>query len=190
MKKLASLVVLLVIFSLTVIPSMAADTVQEKMAEEMPLMGPPEQMKELAFLEGTWDVKGKFRMAPDSAWQEYSAVSTYTYILDGAALRHDFHMPWMGMEMTGLGLQCYDRETQEWQAIWSDNFGGRLSLYSGFRKNGKTVLLGEDKMGGQTFLTRITSWDETDTSFQWTMEHSMDGGKSWYTSMDAAYTKK
>lgn len=162
----------------------------------MPEMGPPAEMKQLAFLEGTWDVASKFNMSMDPAqeqWVESKATAVYTYICDGAAMQCTYSgdpmMPGMPA-MMGLMLQTYDRESKMWQATWVDNMSGRISLYTGTHDGTTTVLTGEDKMGGMTWLTRITSYNETPTSFDWKMENSMDGGQTWAISGTSTYTKK
>jgi hypothetical protein len=152
-------------------------------------MGPPEQMKQLAFLVGDWNVSGRWRMGPEAEWQDFTAKSSYQYLADGAIMQSEFRSEMMGMQMIGYSWQCWDRENDEWQVTWTDNLSGRISIYSGAAEGEKVIMTGEDMMGGQTFLTRLTTWDQTDTSFKWKMEHSMDGGNNWYISMEADYSK-
>jgi hypothetical protein len=147
-------------------------------------------MKELNHLVGDWDIKGRYKMDPTADWQDYSGACTYSYIADGAILNMKYHSQMMGMEFVGMGWQCWDREKKEWQTTWADNMSGRISMYTGTKKDGKTVFTGEDLWQGQAFKSRMSTFDETETSFKWTMEHSMDGGQTWYTSMEATYTKK
>lgn len=170
--------------------TMARDSMEHKMGGQMPPMGPPEQMKDLAFLVGDWDVTGQMRMGPDQPWQDYTGTSNYHYDCDGAVMASRYESAMMGMKYIGIGFQTYDREDKQWQMTWTDNMSGRMAMYTGYRKNGKTVMVGEDKWMGKTFLTRMTIYDETDSSYQWMMEHSMDGGQNWYTSMKAEYKKK
>lgn len=160
---------------------------------EMPPMGAPPEMKELDFLEGDWTVAGKMKMdqgQPD--WTDYTGTCTYKYIADGAAMYSKYvaDEPMMGMMYVGIGIQTYDRERKEWQFNWLDNMSGRQVMYTGTRVENGTVSTGSDLWGGQTMDTRVTTWDEAPTSFEWKMEHSMDGGKSWWESMVATYTKK
>lgn len=160
---------------------------------EMPPMGAPPEMKELAFLEGDWAVVGKMKMMPtQSDWTDYTGSCEYGYIADGAAMYSEYIAAEeiMGMRFIGLSLMTYDRETKTWQVTWVDNMGARQTMYTGTRDKNGTVSTGTDHWGGQTMLTRITTWDETATSFKWKMEHSSDDGKTWRKNMEATYTKK
>ncbi len=169
----------------------AQDSTEQKGAQEMPAMGPPEQMNEITYLVGEWDAVGKLKMDITSdEWTDYAGTCSYELICGGAIIQGVYKMPFMGMEFVGSLMQSYDRETEQWQMTWADNIGGRQSYYSGFRKDGKTVLVGEEKYQGMTTLARMTTFNETETSYNWTMEQSADGGKSWIMTMDAIYTKK
>lgn len=163
----------------------------EKMAEQpMPPTGAPEEMQHLKFLVGEWKVAGKYRMdMTKDEWTDSEATCRYAYILDGCALQITYNSEMMGMPYTGMGVQTYDRETKKWQVTWLDNMSARMSLYTGDRNDRTTVFTGEDMYGGEKFLSRMTTWDETDNSFKWKMEHSMDGGKNWLIGMEATYTK-
>jgi len=163
----------------------------EGMEEMMGPMGPPPEMKEIAFLEGTWSVAMEWRMTPEEEWVAAPGTATYMYVLDGAAM-HMNYAGEMGPDlppMTGTMIQCYDRETKMWQSVWVDNMGARISLYTGTKVGDTTSLTGEDMYQGETMLTRIRTFNHTETSFDWTMENSSDGGKTFWMSGRAKYTK-
>ncbi|RME21307.1 MAG: DUF1579 domain-containing protein [Candidatus Zixiibacteriota bacterium] len=159
---------------------------------QMPPMGPPEEMKEIAFLEGTWDVAMK--AMPDPAkpdvWVDMPGTAEYTLAPGGAVMLVKYTGSFGGMEYYGYGMQTYDREKKEWQMTWADNYAGRTVMYTGQRKNGQTVMSGEEVMAGQTYPSRIRTFNETPTSFEWQMEQSLDGGKTWITFAKATYTKR
>ena len=53
------------------------------------------------------------------------------------------------------------------------------------------VFAGEDVMpGGEKVRSRVTSYNISDTTYDWMMEMSNDDGQTWYTSMKATYTKR
>ena len=153
-------------------------------------MGPPEQMKECNFLEGTWTADTQWKMSDSTDWIHSKATCEYTMILGGAALQMVYKSEMMGMPFEGLSIQTYDREIGKWQTTWTDNMSGRTSLYTGEKTEGKTVMMGEDIYQGHSYLARMTSYNETPTSFDWSMEQSMDGGKTWFMSGKAHYTKQ
>ncbi len=162
----------------------------------MPEMGPPKEMQQLATLVGTWDVASKFNMSQDPAvpqWMESKAVATYSYSADGAVMLCDYSGDPMMTGMPpfkGLMLQAWDRELKQWQATWVDNMSGRISIYTGTDDGKQLVMVGEDRMMGMVFLSRMTVFNRTDTSYEWKMEASMDGGKTWIDSGVAKYTKR
>ena len=158
--------------------------------EDMPPMGPPEEMKMVAPMVGAWDVAMTARMAPDQPWEESNGSCTYEMILDGSALLQKFEGSMGGMPFSGESLMCFNRETKKWQVTWIDNMACMLSIYEGKMKDGQMVVSGEDMWQGIKFLSRNTTFNITDTRFEWTMENSMDGGKTWYESMKSVYTKK
>lgn len=158
-------------------------------AQEMGEMGAPEEMKEIAFLAGDWDVAFQFRLDPTAEWTTSQCSATFTNILDGAAQEMTFTGSMMGMEMDGRYLQCYDRETHKWQSVWIDNLSARMSYSEGEMKDGAMVLVGTDTMNGMDVMVRTTVSNITPDRFDWKMEQSTDGGKNYFTSATAVYTR-
>ena len=160
-------------------------------AQAMPPMGPPPEMKQMEFLVGDWDIKGKMRMQPtDTNWMEFTSTASNKLVVGGAALQTDYSGPMMGQDFVGLALRTYDRETKQWQQLWVDNFGARIGLYTGGKEGDAWVFSGEDKYGGMTMQGRTVEYDIKPDSYKWKMETSLDGGKTWFTGMEATYTKK
>ncbi|MBD3257138.1 DUF1579 domain-containing protein [candidate division GN15 bacterium] len=160
-------------------------------APAMPEMGPPEEIQEMDWIVGEWKVTGKLRMDPtQDEWVDYEAVCTYDYTVDGGALEFDYQSEMMGMPMVGYGLQTYNRETGKWQSVWVDNFGCNLYYMEGeYDNNGELVMNGSGTWQGREFLSRLIISNETETSFDWRMEDSYDGGQNYATTMKATYTK-
>jgi hypothetical protein len=179
--------------ALLVVPmvSVHADDAAQPGEGAMPVMGPPDEIKQAEKIIGVWDVATKMKMDPNQAeWMEAPAVATFSYILDGSAIRMDYEMDMGGMPFKGFSITTYDRETKMWQEIWVDNMSCRLSMMTGTEENGMRVMTGTDFWQGQEMLMKNTSSNITDTSFDWQMESSTDGGKTWFTSMTATYTKR
>jgi hypothetical protein len=156
----------------------------------MPEMGPSKEMLDQAFMVGTWNYEGDMRWSPaDTNWIHHQAEVVFTYVCGGVALRMEYTGEIMGgMMMHGLSHTTYDRETHQWQDTWVDDIAGRQSMYTGYQKDGKRVMEGTDLMNGQLSHTRTTSYDITDSTFNWMMETSI-GGQTWWTSMKGSYTK-
>lgn len=163
---------------------------EEKNEAAMPEIGAPKEIKDMAWLVGTWDVVMKSKWDPAATeWAEDKGTATYSYGADGSAILMNYESTAMGMPFKGFMLQTYNRETKLWQSAWTDNFGARIALYTGTKANGKTVLTGEDISQGQKMTTRMTTFNETPAKFEWSMETSMDGGKNFFTVATAVYTK-
>lgn len=183
----------LVVGVLTCSAALAIAQDSKEQPQGMPPMGPPEEMKMCAGLVGTWDCVMKMHMSmdpSDTSWMETKGVATYKYILGGAAVEMTFESMMMGQKFSGLGWECYDRETKMWQMTWMDNMSARVSLYTGTKTKDGMSVSGEDKMMGKTYLSRISTFNETPTAFDWKGEQSMDGGKTWMVWATAKYTKR
>jgi hypothetical protein len=188
MKKLAMTVGMMLVM-LMAVTAMAED---KKPEGQPPMeMGAPPQMKQIDFMIGIWDVDMQYRMSPDAEWEETNAVNTNDLILDGCVLESTFEGDMGGAAMNGLSLVTYNRGLGKWQTTWMDNMGMGISLYTGSFADGKMIFAGKDVMpGGAEMMSRITSYNITDTKYDWMMENSTDNGQTWYTSMKATYTKR
>jgi hypothetical protein len=183
----------LIVMSLALLLMLAMAYADENQQGEMQDMevGAPEQMEDLAYLVGTWDVHMSWQdMEDTSKWEPSDAVCTYNYILDGCAIESDFTSDMMGKPFSGYMLLSYDRYNEQWQSLWIDTMGGKMSFYTGNMIDGKMVLTGEETWQGQKYLSRTVIYNETPTSFDWTMDNSYDGGETWQTVGKATYTKR
>lgn len=153
-------------------------------------MGAPKEMDAVKMLAGDWTVNFKYRGSAEMPWQETQATNMNTLALDGACLVSDFRGSMMGMPMKGMNLLSYNRNTKMWEGVWVDNLNATLSYLEGPMTDGAIVLTGEESMAGQTFSTRITQFNMTADSYDWKMEMSMDGGKTWTEMATAKYMRK
>lgn len=188
-KKCAMLLILAALLALCV-PGFAQDT-KGKDAPAMPPMGPPEEMKQVAGLVGDWTYTMKMKMDPkDTNWMETNGTANYALAVGGAALNMTTESSMMGMKYIGASCMCYDRETKKWQTSWIDNMSGSLTLYTGTRTDNSSVFEGQEMYMGKPLTQRISTANQTPTSFDWKGEMSMDGGKTWMVWGTAKYTKK
>lgn len=157
----------------------------------MPPMGAPEQMKDVAFMVGTWACDVQMRMDPSAEWIPEKATVKIEPALDGCFLMSNFEGVMMGMPFKGVNILGYDRETKKWQSTWMDNMGARISYSEGGPKDdGSIVMEGDDFMMGQKMRVRQTTKNITDAKFDWSMEVSMDGGTTYAEMMKISYVKK
>jgi hypothetical protein len=165
---------------------------EQKPAGETPVeMGAPAEMKQVDFMIGIWDVTIQYRMSPEAEWMQATATNTNNMILDGCVLESMFEGQMGGMPMQGISMTTYNRGLKMWQEMWTDNFGMGISLYTGGFADGKWIFAGADvSADGDTILSRVTSYNITDTKYDWMMENSTDNGQTWFTSMEMTYTKR
>lgn len=166
----------------------AADSTKAEAPSMM--MGAPPEMKQIAAMAGTWDVAMKARMDPSLPWSETKGTCINTVVLDGCGLEQKFDGQTDEGPYRGMGMISFHRGLGKWQYTWLDNMFGAMGFYQGTLTDGKLVVSGEDVMPGMTMWTRITTYNITDKKYDWTMESSMDGGKTWVVSGTAVYTRK
>ncbi|MCP4566567.1 MAG: DUF1579 domain-containing protein [FCB group bacterium] len=185
------ILIILSVFCLVGVSALAgADSAKVQIDEPMPEFGPPEQIRKLAVMAGTWDYKGKLKWDPSvDVWTEHEAVAEISVVAGGGAIQMIYTGEMSGMEMNGLSTLAYDRAAGEWQEVWVDNFSGRLSFFTGKTINGARVLVGEELMNGKSIHSRATTYDITENSYKYKMENSYDG-ENWYLSMEGTYTRR
>ena len=190
MVKISRAAMILVGLLVLSVPAFAEDS-KDMTGQAMPQMGPPEEMKQVEYLIGTWDYSMKMKINPaDTAWMDSKGTEKYESVYGGAALLFTNSQVMMGMPFVAGGLMCYDRETKKWQMTWTDNFSARISLYTGTRTADGSVFEGSEPMNGVVHLYRMTVSKQTPTSFDQKGEMSTDGGKTWLTWGTAEYTKR
>lgn len=166
----------------------AADSAKVEMSV-MPAGAPPE-MKLLTAMEGTFQIVTKMRQDPSQPWQEGTGTVSNKLILDGCALEQTYAQLMGQMPYQGLGIICFHRGLGQWQYTWADNMGYGMSYYLGTFADGKLIVSGEDKLPDMTMMNRVTTSNITDKQYEWMIETSMDGGKTWFVMGTAVYTKK
>lgn len=160
------------------------------LAQEMPEMGAPGQMKDVAFMVGDWKSDGfQFKMGPEADWETTSMTMHVEPILDGCAQRSTYKGNFMGMDFVGIATMSYSRETGKWQNSWIDNMSASQVLTEGEFKDGVITLMGKDSQMGQEVWMKDIVTKVSDTEIHWEMEMSMDG-QNWFTAMKATYRKQ
>jgi len=182
--------ILMTVFAVLMLALPAMADHHEKAGEmAMGPMGPPEELKELAYMEGEWDVAMKFRMGPDTPWMETTGTTTYKHVLDGGAIHATFQADMMGMPMTGHQIYTYDREQNRYESIWIDSMACRTSHSAGQLEGDTLVLKGTDLHMGKEYEVKMIQTRKSDDMFTFTMKMNMDG-ENWFTGMEMTYTKK
>ena len=153
-------------------------------------MGPPDEIKAMAHMVGTWDVQMQVLMDPTADFVTGPAVAVYSYVAGGACLQSQFTSLMESLPFEGLLHTTFNRSTGEWLQTWVDNIGGYMSVYHGKEVDGKLVLEGEDYLGDQVWPTRATWEPVKDGKFRMQLEHPTPDGKTWAVHLIADYTKR
>ena len=80
----------------------------------------PEHAK-LAEVVGDWTSVVKAWHQPGAEPEVSQSKSTYTVVLDGRYIRHDYQGSMMGTPFTGVGYLAYNRATGKYESIWMDS---------------------------------------------------------------------
>jgi hypothetical protein len=89
--------------------------------EAVAAMSPGPMHKHLDALVGDWTFTGKWRMAPEDAWQDFEATVEREWILDGRFIHETVKSEWMGQPFEGMGLIGYDNLRKQYDMIWVEN---------------------------------------------------------------------
>lgn len=169
-----------------------APAAQEAETSITSFLSPPEEMKQIAGLEGVWDVALEYRTSSTAEeWTATHGLTVIKNVLDGTVQQMDYNGEIRGMKFTGIGFTTYDRD-RGWQYSWVDNLAPCISLYTGEMKDGRLVFTGIDKCRKTSLYTyhvRQTTFNITQDRFEWLKEESVDG-ENWLLVKRAVYTRR
>jgi len=190
MFKLRALFALSMIIVIIGAMAIAGDHDNQGHEMDMSQMGAPEEMKDVQFLIGTWDVEQEWKMDPAiDEWTKSTGKCVFMDVYDGCALHQTYESEMMGMPFKGSGMIAFNRQKSVWQSVWFDNMGASIGYYEGDFKDGKLSTIGDEMWDGQPYFARVTSYNLSDNKFDWMYEMSMDGGKNYFIAGKAVYTK-
>ena len=156
---------------------------------EMPPMGAPAQMKDVAFMQGNWNVEFSYRMDPAAEFTTAAATAQVTSELDGCIQRMYFKGDMMGMTMHGEETLTFNRETGKYESHWVDNFSANAMFSSGTMEGNVLTMSGEGIQMGQPYLYRNISTKVSDDEVTWKMEMSYDNGETWFVGLKSTYKR-
>ncbi len=87
--------------------------------------------RELAHMEGSWNVSGRFWMEPGRPPVESKGRSEQKMILDGRFLQEEFTGEMMGAPFTGLSFMGYDNHTEKYVSTWMDSMSTTVMVFEG-----------------------------------------------------------
>lgn len=158
--------------------------------------GPAEQLSQLAFLVGKWDVAVEFKNEHQPE-QHYKAQSHVTELLDGVAFQENLTIKIEGNVMSMLTVFAYDRQRDVFRVTRLESINGSLNVMEGnFNEDGKLVMTDEnngtamkDFQTGANRFTRLTLNKLSESKFEIAWEMSKDDGKTWQGIGQMTYTR-
>ncbi|MEV0415755.1 hypothetical protein AB0I68_34545 [Streptomyces sp. NPDC050448] len=149
-------------------------------------------MNDFDFLLGTWDVANRRRtdfLDPDSAWEEFPAVSRASRHFDGAASFDEIEFPTTGF--AGLTLRLYDPALGQWSLYWASARTGTLfPPVAGRFTDGTGIFEGEDTHDGKAVRVRFVWTDIQADSARWEQYFSLDEGTTWLLNWTMDLTRR
>lgn len=117
---------------------------QDEMSAEdkawMEYMTPGSLHELMANSVGEWKTTNTFWMTPEAEPMVSEGTSTVEMIMGGRYQKATHKGVMMGMPFEGMSLQGYDNETEEFIAVWIDNFGTGISVSRGtYDEETKTI---------------------------------------------------
>ncbi|MFE2303922.1 hypothetical protein ACFXAW_37675 [Streptomyces sp. NPDC059445] len=145
------------------------------------------------FFHGDWDVAHRRRtdfLDPDSAWEEFPAVTHCRSLFGGAANIDEMEVPSQGW--TGLTLRLFDVESELWSLNWSSSRSGRLfpPVSGRFGPDGRGEFHGDDTHDGNDVRVRFVWSGISATTARWEQAFSVDGEKTWLTNWIMDFTRR
>lgn len=167
---------------------------QEEMAEgELP--SPPDEMQQLDWFIGKWDVVSRYLTA-DGEWVEDHLTTEHTYILGGHVIFEHFGGPLFQMPFEAWSLRKFNPNTSMWEqrwvdvtpsgfADWTGSWDGEAGTFTGYANR----TLNEDGTPQETAAREVFS-NITDEGFAWEYQRTEDGGQTWTATWTLDYTRR
>lgn len=162
--------------------------------------GATEQMKELAWMVGEWDVEFH-KVAPDGSMTLAEETQSHiTSELDGCILRESMqlNMGASGSQIKMLSLRSFDQFRGVYRFVWLENMMGLSDVLEGRKDDSGAITTtnlrsgtGLPNMpGGQMLHARVSLAKTDDDEFTVSYESSDDGGLSWEPSGRIDYKRQ
>lgn len=132
---------------------------------------------ELDFWLGSWH----------ASWEGGEGANTITREFDDKVVVERFEgRP--SMELTGFSVSVFDAEADLWRQTWVDDNSSYFALTGG--TDGDTFVLRMSTVrGGVPIELRMVFCEIEADKFRWLWERSQDGGATWDTAWEIAYTR-
>lgn len=147
------------------------------------------------FLVGRWTVQHRWlktRLAGGSEWLECDGTMTLWPTMGGEANVDDNVINRPDGAYRAMSIRAYDPKTQQWSIWWVDGRGpaGPLDppVRGGFT-DGVGMFFANDTFNGKPIVCRYIWSGISAKAAHWEQAFSPDGGKTWETNWNMAFTR-
>ena len=155
----------------------------------------PEEMQQMAWFIGEWEVVSRF-LNKEGEWIEEHLRAEHSYVLGGHTIFEHFGGPVFQMPFEGWSLRKYNTTEKRWEQRWVDVSAGGFADWTGhWDADSKTFTgyanrtLDEEGKPKETAVREVFS-DISAQSFAWRFERTTDNGQSWTVSWTLDYTRR
>ncbi len=164
-----------------------------RLAPPTPPGPPPEQMKEFEFLIGNWDVEIE-NYLPDGTIEFKEIARWFAEYRNGGRMVFDEFTrisPDGEDASCAVTLRTFCPETDQWESTFLFSLQQTVphSFKGGFVNGEGWFDTTISPSPGQTFLARIGFINIEDDHFDWRLENSLDGGKTWIHRQSSSVTR-
>ena len=196
MKCLMKLTLAVALASTVAIGAIAQDDGYKDAPQHEWKSGPAEQLAQLNFLLGKWDVAIDIENEHQPE-QHFKGSSHVTELLDGVAFQEKLTLQIEDKTLTMLSVFAYDGMKDVFRVARLESSSGKLDVMEGnFDEDGKLVITDENNgtamknyETGELMFARLTLNKLSESKFQIAWAMSKDEGKTWTTIGEMTYTR-
>ncbi len=147
------------------------------------------------FLHGSWHVdhrRLKRRLANCDEWETFEGQSAVWPLMGGFGNVDDNVLELPGGTYRAATLRAYDPATGLWRIWWLDaRHPDRIEApVAGRFENGVGTFTAEELFEGKPIVVRFRWIIESNDRLRWEQAFSPDGGKTWETNWEMAFTRR
>ena len=145
------------------------------------------------FLVGRWTIRHRrldARLAGCDAWTEFNGTCVMQKVLGGLGNMDDNTVDLPDGPYTAVTLRRFDPALRRWSIWWLDaRYPDIDPPVHGRFENGVGEFLGDDVFEGRPIRVRFLWSNITPTTCEWRQAFSEDGGATWETNWEMAFTR-
>lgn len=149
----------------------------------------PAELRQFSFWLGDWEFVNPTTLK-DGTTVQVPGTNHISVVFDGYGILEDFSMGTGPQQFSGGSLTIFNRKDGKFHQSWTDNAGFVMTFVGGMEGDAMILYGPEYQQNGKTVRTRLV-WKNIRThAMDWSYERTEDGGATWVSTWDIAYTRK